>query len=105
MPRIERRVGSEHIGIYIKVTNHGRSFFTELHADGTLSERNVFNDEDLWTGTWRIVIGGKGEHLQLRIGPYDSDLFISDRGWVGHEVTKDPASSGEIHLCPMSFKR
>jgi hypothetical protein len=42
-------------GQWIKVGDHGYHRIVRFHADGTLTETDLFNPEDSWRGQWQLV--------------------------------------------------
>ncbi|PPI18905.1 hypothetical protein C5D04_00420 [Rathayibacter sp. AY1D2] len=70
-------------GPILKLGGHGRALYTELHPDGTLTERAVERWDRTWSGSWRRT----ARALEVNVGPYR--LSIADGSHSGLEVNLD----------------
>jgi len=57
-------------GFWIKIGSSGNSFKVILHPNGSLTEWELFNELDSWSGEWEIIEG----LLRLIIGEYKLDV-------------------------------
>lgn len=85
--RKEETVQDRVSGLWVKVTDRGRSFIVEFHDDGTLTERSLFKADRPWGGKWQV----DGSIVEIAIGPYASVYtFAGEKRLSGSEQqTKD----------------
>jgi hypothetical protein len=63
-------------GQWIKVADHGNRCIVQFHADGTLTETDLFNQEASWHGQWQLVAAV----LRMNIGVYELDIVANKEG-------------------------
>lgn len=76
--RTKRRFSHDEVldGQWLKVADSGQQLRLELHGDGTLTERARFDQNDDWTGKWKLIDG----ILRLNIQIYELDIVASREG-------------------------
>jgi hypothetical protein len=76
-------------GRWLKLTEGGRRFITELRPDGSVIEWDEGQVSKTWKGTWSPVTGG----LELKIGKYSAILHRSGNAFRGYETDEDGSDS------------
>lgn len=76
--RTKRRFSRDEVldGQWLKVADRGQQHRVEFHNDGTLTERARFDQNDYWTGNWKLIDG----ILRLNIQIYELDIVASRDG-------------------------
>ena len=65
-------------GQWLKIADHGNRCIVRFHADGTLTEADLFNPRDSWSGQWQLV----GAILRVNIGEYELDIVANREGAI-----------------------
>lgn len=62
-----------------KAGDHGHSFLCDLHPDGTLTERGLFDLEPTWSGRWAVT---KQATLLITVRQYELEVVARREGRV-----------------------
>ena len=85
-------------GQWVKVGDHGYHRLVRFHADGTLTEADLFNPMDSWRGQWQLVnyalrwpyqqFAIYNTHrsmrilLRMNVGEYELDIVANKEGAI-----------------------
>ena len=88
----------EILGCYIKIRDNGETFIMWLHEDGSLTEKPLFNQDDEWSGSWKLT----GGVVKTKIGSYSLHIVANREGnlhsAIGYTRETEPDYFKVIHL-------